>query len=98
MDIPACFLNEEQARMPLSRLRISLVRFIEGSVKGDFAGWEIHAANESCRFFRAVDAIHANVFPFDRERTFVSDIVERDDDVLEFDVAMAKGTEVPKAA
>jgi hypothetical protein len=45
-----------------------------------------------------VDAVHAHVLPLDGERALVADVVERDDDLLEVDVAAADAAEVPVAA
>ncbi len=42
-----------------------------------------------------MDAIHPNVFPFDRERTRVGDIIERDDDIFKMDVAVPDRTKIP---
>jgi hypothetical protein len=39
-----------------------------------------------------------DVLPLDRERALVADVVERDDDLLEVDVAAADAAEVPVAA
>jgi hypothetical protein len=43
-------------------------------------------------------AVHAAVLPLDAQRALVADVVERDDDVLELDVAVAEAAEVPVAA
>ncbi len=43
-------------------------------------------------------AVHPAVFPFDRQRPLVADVVERDDDFLEVDVAVPDRAEVPEAA
>ena len=42
-------------------------------------------------------AVHPAVFPFNGERAGVLDIVQRDDDLLEVDVAAAGGAEIPVA-
>ena len=39
--------------------------------------------------------IHADVLPFNRERTSVADIIERYDDVLELDVTVADRSKIP---
>ena len=44
-----------------------------------------------------MDAIHAAVFPFDRQRPLVVDAVEGADDFLEIDIAAAQRAEVPIA-
>ena len=49
-------------------------------------------------FGGAVEAVHAAVFPFDREWAGVADVIEGDHDFLEIDVAATHGTEVPVAA
>ena len=43
-------------------------------------------------------AIHANVLPFDRERPLVADVIERNDDVLELNVAVADRPKIPVAS
>jgi hypothetical protein len=45
----------------------------------------------------AVLAVHAAVFPFDRQRAVVADVVERADDLLEVHAAVAQRAEVPAA-
>jgi hypothetical protein len=42
--------------------------------------------------------IHTTAFPFDGERTFVSDSVQRADHLFEVDIATAGADEVPVAA
>ena len=44
-----------------------------------------------------MDAVHAGVFPFHRERSLVVGIVEGHDNFLEVDIAVAKGAEIPEA-
>ena len=44
-----------------------------------------------------MDAIHAAVFPFDRQRPLVVDAVEGADDFLKVDIAAAQRAEVPIA-
>src|SRR5690606_18612904 len=46
----------------------------------------------------AMFAVHADVFPFDRERAVVADLVKRADDLLEIDAAATWRAEVPAAA
>jgi hypothetical protein len=56
------------------------------------------AAHEGGGLGGAVDAVHANIFPLDGEGAAVAGVVEGDDDVLELDIAVAEGTEIPLAA
>ena len=42
-----------------------------------------------------MDTIHPDVFPFDRQRTTVGDIIQCDNDILKMDVAVPDRTEVP---
>jgi hypothetical protein len=44
-----------------------------------------------------VHPIHASVLPLDRERTTIADIVERNEDILELNVAVPDGPEIPIA-
>jgi hypothetical protein len=44
-----------------------------------------------------VHPIHASALPLDRERTTIADIVERNDDILELNVAVPDGSEIPIA-
>src|SRR5436309_237229 len=76
----------------------ALLFLLERRVEGDGAGLEAEILDEGTRLGGAVFAVHANVFPFDAERTGVAEIVERDDDFLEVDVAMAERAEVPVPA
>src|ERR1700761_7431172 len=59
---------------------------IELRVEGDGAALEVKFLDERARFGGAEFAVHAAVFPLDRERAGVVDVVEGDDDVLELDV------------
>src|SRR6185436_15910360 len=71
-----------------------LKRFVESDIRR----FEVEVADELARLARAVFAVHAGVFPLDRERALVINAVQRADDALEVDVAAADGTEVPPAA
>jgi len=61
-------------------------------------GAKIQFADEGAAFRRAVNAIHSAIFPFDRERAAIADVVQRDDDVFKFNVAVAERAEIPEAA
>ena len=65
----------------------SLGFLFESCVEGDCAGCEIEFFHKRGRLGGAMNAIHADVLPFDGERAVVSDVVEGDDDILEADVA-----------
>ena len=66
-----------------------LLLFRERRVEGHQARLEIEALQEFAGFGRAVFAVHAAVFPFDRERALVADPVQRADDLFEVDPAAA---------
>ncbi len=66
-------------------------------VKRHSTGSKIIGTHISARFGRAMDAVHAAVFPFHRKRAAIADVVQRDDDVLEVDVAVAERTKIPIA-
>ena len=55
-------------------------------------------ADESDGFGRAVEAVHAGVFPLDAQGAGIAAVVEGADEFLEVDVAAAGGAEVPAAA
>src|SRR5690606_39734462 len=59
---------------------------------------EVERADVRRALGRAVHAVHAAVFPFDRQRPAVADVVQGDDDLLEVDVATTDAAEVPVAA
>ena len=58
---------------------------------------EVGAADERERVRGAPVAVHAAVLPLDRERPVVADPVERAEERLEVDVAVAGRDEVPAA-
>ena len=43
-------------------------------------------------------SVHAAVFPFDAQRSLITDIVQCDDDPLKVDVAMSRRAEIPITA
>ena len=67
----------------------------EGRVEGAAAGAEVDLLDVVGGFGCAVVAVHAAVFPFDRERTVVVDVVEGPDDLFEIHGASAGAAEVP---
>src|SRR5438552_11018932 len=71
---------------------------IELRVKRDRRRFEIDLPDKLARLLRSVFAVHAGVFPFDRQRALVPDIVEGDDDFFEVNIAVAEGAEVPVSA
>jgi hypothetical protein len=71
-----------EAKSRISTLPIKL------RIKRDFRGLEIDGSHKCSRFSRAVFSVHPAVFPFDAERALIADVVERNDDVFEFDIAM----------
>src|SRR5579875_1872007 len=56
---------------------------------------KVDSPREGERVGRPPLAVHAGVLPLDGERAGVSGSVERADDLLEVDVAVARGDEVP---
>ena len=58
---------------------------------------EVGPADEASGVRRAPVAVHAGVLPLDRERALVADPVERAEELLEVDVAVAGRDEVPAA-
>src|SRR5205807_2372729 len=70
----------------------------EGGVEGDFGGLEVELLDEGGSLAGAGFAVHAAVFPFDRERARVTGAVERADDLLEVHAAASGRAEVPAAA
>src|SRR6266487_4110275 len=67
------------------------------SVERQLGRGEIGAPHEGERILRAPLAVHARVFPLDRERARVAGPVQRPDQRLEVDVAVSGGDEVPAA-
>lgn len=65
-----------------------LVRRIESRVESDIACGEIERLYAGACFRRAVHSVHSSVFPFDRQRPLIADVVERDYDFLEINVAV----------
>src|SRR6516164_25937 len=63
------------------------------SARGKIIGLHI-----SARLRCSMDSVHSGVLPFDRERATVSDVVQRDNDLFETDVAVANRTEIPVPA
>ncbi len=70
----------------------------KGSVESGRVRCEIQFADEGAAFGRAVDAIHAAILPFHGERAAIANVVQRDNDFLEVDVAVAERAEIPEAA
>ena len=76
----------------------SLVFAFESRVESYAAWHEVVCFNVRARLGRAMDTIHADVFPLDRERPAIADIVERNDDFLELNVAVSNGAKIPVAS
>src|SRR5688572_3791355 len=75
-----------------------LLVLLEGRVEGPTAGGEILRFHELAGLAGAKFALHAAVFPFDRERSLVVNLVECPDDLLKIDRASPRAAEVPAAA
>ena len=67
------------------------------SVEREARRGEVRVADEGEGVLGAVLAIHARVLPLDRKRPVVADAVERPEECLEVDVAVAGRDEVPAA-
>jgi len=74
-----------------------LLGLVEGGVEGDLVGREGQLLDEGAGFGRAMETVHAAIFPLNGERTSIANIVEGDDDILEADIAAADGAEIPRA-
>src|SRR5262249_48384408 len=75
------------------RMTSVLHRRVERSIRRR----EVGAANELQRLGSTPLAVHAAVLPLDRERTCVADLVECPEELVEVDVAVTGGDEVPAA-
>ena len=71
---------------------------LKRGVEGELAGGEVDPLDKLAGLLRAVETVHAHVFPLDRQRALVADLVQRADDLLEVHPAVAQRTEVPAAA
>src|SRR5439155_1415661 len=67
-------------------------------IKRDRTRFEIDLLHKRARFGRAVLAVHSRIFPLDAQRALIADVVQRDDDLFEVDVAVAERAEIPEAA
>ena len=63
----------------------------EGGVKGPAGRLEVHILAILGRLAGTVIAVHAAVFPLDRQRSVVADVVERPDNLLEPDMGRWRG-------
>ena len=86
-----------RSRDALSKKRLSFLA-LEGGIEGSAARSEVVGFDVPAGLGGAVHAIHANVFPLDRERPAITDIVERNDDLFELNVAVPDGPKIPIAA
>src|SRR5688572_15310932 len=73
-----------------------LILLFKLRVEGDRARREINLPDKGRRFSRTMHAIHPAVLPFDAERSAITNIVQRDDDVLELDVAVTERAKIPE--
>ena len=64
-------------------VRSTTAVLVERRVEGDAARLEIELPDELARLAGAALALHAAVFPLDRQRAGVADVVQRADDALE---------------
>src|SRR5579863_2365780 len=70
----------------------------ERRVKGPLGGLEVDVLDELTGFAGAGLAVHAAVFPFDRQGAAVPGLIERADDFFEPHASAAHTAEVPPAA
>src|SRR5690606_26994597 len=71
---------------------------LEGGVEGDIGGCQVGALDELHRFGCPRDPVHAGVFPLDRQRALVANVVERPEDALERHPTAPRRDEVPPAS
>ena len=67
----------------MSRLSVKL------RIEGNLGRLEVRLLEERRSFRRTVLAVHPAVFPLDRKRALIANIVQSDDDFLEIDIAVA---------
>ncbi|MEY2640910.1 MAG: hypothetical protein RL150_303 [Candidatus Parcubacteria bacterium] len=75
----------------------STVSAVELRVEDDIRRRKVQLPHECRRFGGTELTIHPTVFPLDRQRPFVADVVQRTDDALKVDPAAPNGLEVPEA-
>jgi hypothetical protein len=67
----------------------------ECRVEREAARRKIIGSDVPTRFCSAMHAIHPDVFPFDRERAPIPDVVQSDDDILKPDITVADRSKIP---
>src|SRR5919202_2687527 len=67
-------------------------------VEGALRGREVEALDEGGGLRGTVRAVHAAVFPLDRERSVVADAVQRAHDLLEVHATAPRRAEIPAPA
>src|ERR1700686_1882633 len=68
---------------------------LKGGVERHSARSKIIGTNIPARLGCPVNAVHSDVFPFDRQRAPVADVIERDDYLFEADISMSDRTKIP---
>src|SRR5689334_19883359 len=90
-------LNASDEPTPPAPPAIATRLTLERGVERHRGGGEVGRAHERERVRGAPVAVHAGVLPLDRERALVADPVQGTEEVLEVDVAVTGGDEVPAA-
>src|SRR5689334_8349924 len=72
--------------------------FLKRRIERHRARLEAQLLNERTSLRSAVLAIHADVFPLDAERSLITYVVQRNNDLLEVDVAVTETAEIPVAS
>src|SRR5688572_24142735 len=85
-------------RYSLLATAASLILLVEGGVEREGAAGEIEFAQERRGLRGAVDAVHADVLPFNGEWSAVANVVQCDNDFFEVDVSAADRAEIPLTA
>ena len=96
MPTPISAISPRRAALRRSAVRLLMPLCIAAS-KATADGREVGLPHERERVLRAPLAIHPAVLPLDRQRPGVADPVQRAEELLEVDVAVAGRDEVPAA-
>ncbi len=81
----------------LYRKWVLLLAFFEGGVEGTTAASEVHLLGELACLASSELTVHTRVFPFNRKRTFVADVVQGSNDLFEVHSTSPRAAEVPAA-
>src|ERR1700722_4029034 len=89
--------QQESRRSRRARWPTGLLSFfpLKGRVERHSARSKIIGTNIPARLGCPMDTVHSDVFPFDRQRAPVADVIEGDDDLFEADISMSDRTKIP---